>query len=338
MKKIQTVFVLIVSAATAWPQTVITFENHALKNGEDNPMSYCEYAEPGSAGSDISWDFSDLAFKKSFTGFLADPAQTELGQGFENANTELAEFGSRFYFHVDESNILQYGYSSSDGRSQIKYNAPFIKMKYPFSFGQVYSGSFNGNYLYNGIQTGAINGSYSVEADAYGTLTLPGNSVFENTLRVRSEKTYTTTFSNSTQEVSVVTYRWYNQYHRYPLLVLTEYTTRTGDHVSTNYQAAFNNKAVTSLTTPMITGSSLYPNPVTTSLMLDFNATAAGKFSVSILDAAGKIVHSFNTEITQSGQTQLDLSSEIQGLQPGAYTVIATGEGLQLRNSFTKVK
>ncbi len=328
--------VLITFSIAISAQTVINFETHALKNGADNPMSYCAYLAPGQAGENVRWDFQDLEFLKDFTGYLSTTKQSDKALVSPESNVELTEFNSRFYFHVDESGIEQYGYSSADGRIQVNYQTPFIKMKYPFAFGDAYSGSFNGIYSYAGKKSATVSGSYSVEADAFGTLVLPGNSVFEHTLRVRTEKNYTNDFSGTSQEVTVITYRWYNSFHRYPLLVLTEYTTRSGKSVTTSYQAAYNNTAITGIDASEISQVSLYPNPVSDVLHLQFESAAPGPLYFNIIDASGKLVQSFRKDL--AGTTIISLTEEIQGLQPGVYTLQASGDNVAIRQTFTKIR
>lgn len=335
MKKITTIIsTLVLTGTICFSQTEITYATHALLNGVDNPMSYCEYMEPGTFGPNITWNFSELQFKNAFTGFLTNSQLTENGPAFPQANTELAEFNSRFYFNVSETQAAQYGYSSADGRSRIYYENPFIKMKYPFAYSNTFSGSFSGSYEYTNAPTGSISGSYSVVADAFGTLILPGNKEFESTLRVKTEKTYETVFSSSTQEVKIVTYRWYNQTHRYPLLVLTEYTTTVGDNVNINHQAAYNSNAVNNIQ-PLITESILlYPNPASSALTLELNSRLTGSLEFEIFDASGRSVRKFSREVT-SGYQSFDLSEEISGLQPATYMMVIGSEKDKIIKNFT---
>jgi hypothetical protein len=334
MKKIIALLTAIVLTGTiCFSQTELTYASHALLNGEDNPMSYCEYMEPGTFGPNVSWDFSELQFKKAFTGYLTNSQLTDNGSAFPLANTELAEFNSRFYFDVNENQIEQYGYSSADGRSRIYYETPFIKMKYPFVYGDDYSGSFSGSYEYASVPTGTISGNYTIEADAFGTLILPGGKQFESTLRVKTTKSYETVFSNSTQEVVIVTYRWYNQIHRYPLLVLTEYTTVVGDNEIVNHQAAYNNNAVNYIESMITESVLLYPNPASSALTLELNSTKSGSLEFEIIDASGKSVRQFNQEVI-AGYQSFDLSDEIKGLQPATYMLIIGAENDKIIKSF----
>ncbi len=305
------------SVASAQP--VLTFEINALKADVNNPMSYCVYKDAGLSGANVTWDFSDLEFVRSFTGFLKNSRTTEIGSTFQESNTELAEFDSRFYFKVNDNKIAQYGYSSANGRVQIRYDVPFIKMKYPFSYGDQFYGTFSGNTYYSRKIGGEMMGTYTVEADAYGTLHLPGNTVYDNTLRVRTEKNYTHTINSTSQEVRIITYRWYNEAHRYPLLVLTEYTVKSGNSVTIKYQAAYNNNAMNYIPPVLTESILLYPNPTSSSLALEYNAMSAGTLNISISDANGKVVRIFDEHISTGGIHYSDLSDKITDLKAGTY-------------------
>jgi hypothetical protein len=335
MKKIITFLSAIVLTGTiCFSQTVINHATHALLNGVDNPMSYCEYLNPGTPGQNITWDFSDLQFKNAFTGYLKNSQLTENGPAFPQANTELAEFSSRFYFDVNESQIEQYGYSSADGRSRIYYETPFIKMKYPFAYSDIFSGSFSGSYEYANVPTGSITGTYTVEADAFGTLILPGGKQFETTLRVKTIKSYENVFSNSTQEVEIITYRWYNESHRYPLLVLTEYTTKVGDNVNVNHQAAYNSNAVNHVVPLVVESILLYPNPASSALTLELNSQLTGSLEFELFDASGRSVRKFNREVIP-GHQSFNLSNEIKGLKPATYMIVIDNGKDKIVKNFT---
>jgi hypothetical protein len=343
MKKYAISFILtIIYALNAISQTaVITYQVHALKAGIDNPMSYCSYVAPGSSGENAIWDFSSLSFDQPFTGFLKN-SQVSANQAlFPKANTELGEFGSLFYFNVNEDQTDQYGYVSADGKTKITYSTPFVKMKYPFKYGDTYSGLLSGTYEYPGNVKGNLSGSYTVEADAFGSLILPGNVRFDNVLRIKTSKTEEIVLSNSVQVVEVSSYRWYNAAHRYPLLSLTEYTSKLGNSVNTNYQAAYNSNAINisnqSNYTVSLGDISLYPNPARTSLYLKAEVVNKGTLNFEICDASGKLIRSFNRQVTETGRSEFNLGPEISGLKPSTYLLIIISGDTDKTLNFTLI-
>jgi hypothetical protein len=339
MKKLLLTHIILFGiAALINAQTKLQYSVHAIHAGIDNPMTLCKYSNPGTAGANQKWDFSKLELVTPFTGFVAKSDFSQYNSFFPKANTVLTEFNSLFYLNVTESQTEQYGYISSDGKVKISYRTPFIKMKYPFGYGDIYSGTLSGTYKLVNISESDLAGDYTVEADAYGTLILPGNSVFNDVIRVKTYKEFTTKFPSGDQRVEIVTYRWYNAIHRYPLLVLTEYTTTFGQNKYSDYQAAYNAEA---LKTPNTASTSdvninLFPNPVTTVLHLTFNTPTIGQAEFSFYDAAGRNVLSISKEIVSEGVQEFDLSEYVSGFKSGKYILMINISGVTYQKEFVK--
>jgi hypothetical protein len=343
MKKIIISFlILFLFVLTLFSQITIQYSVHSLKAGDNNPMSYCSYVDPGESGANIVWNFSELKFEKPFTGFVLNSQFSDNQYLFPKANTVLGEFDARFYFDVNQNETDQYGFISSDGKSKEIYSVPFVKMKYPFSYGEAYSGVVAGTFEYSGNIKADMAGTYTVEADAYGTLILPNNTKFENVLRVKTSKSYRILFPNSVQELSISTYRWYNAFHRYPLLVLTEYTTKTGNSIRVDHQAAYNSDAIdfkASDPFPVtLEGISIFPNPVRTLLMLRAESLNTGSLNFEIHDLTGKEVRIFERQISEVGTCEFDLSSEIIELKPASYILIVSDGSSRKSLDFTIIK
>jgi hypothetical protein len=319
MKQIYTFLSAILLTTIAFGQPTLTYDSHALKDGIHNPMTLCEYIDPGNAGTDVVWDFSKLVAKQQFTGHINNALSKPI---FSDATTELEEFGTSFFFKIDDESVLQVGYASNNGKSIVQYDEPFEKMRFPFAFSDHYSKNFAGSYKVNGTRVGEINGNGSIEADAWGKLILPNNSVYENTLRVKTTKSYKTEFSNSEQNVEIVTYRWYNSINRYPLLVLTEYKTISNSNENISYQAAYNNNAVHALA---VSSNSInehvdvYPNPVKDFIKVKIYAEKASQAQLSIFDITGKKIF-VNVDYNLSqGDNEITLYNEVTSLRSGTY-------------------
>jgi hypothetical protein len=342
MKKITILLAIIpLSLNFLYAQTTLQYAVHALKAGKDNPMSYCSYSDPGMGGNDQTWNFSKLQFEKPFIGYVKEPDYTDYKSAFPKSNTVLTEFNTLFYLNVTKDQVAQYGYISSDGNTKITYSVPFIKMKFPFGYGDIYSGSIIGTTEEQGKLTGNITGNYTVEADGYGALILPNNTIFEDVLRVKTIKTYDNQLSNLNQHVSIVTYRWYNAVHRYPLLVLIEIKSSSGGDESINYQAAYNSDAIPNLKATGLELSEdnlvLFPNPVTSSLTMTFSSPVSGNMNVEFYHADGKLILSFNQDYHQ-GTFNYDLTKYVSGFNPGQYILVANFGGSRIVKDFTLVR
>jgi len=340
MKRFCTTISLLAVFIIVNAQPTLTYDSHALLNGIDNPMTLCAYQTPGSAGQDITWDFSSIKEIKSFSGTIITASETG---DLSSANTELTEFGSKFYFDVSEDGINQIGYKSSSGSTSIIYDAPVAKISYPFSYGNSYTSPFSGEYILNSNKVGDIAGTCSVEADASGTLTLPGNVTYNNTLRLKTVKTYTTSYTSGTEiDHEIVTYRWYNSTHRYPLLVITKITTDNGGTISTSTQAAYNNNAVLNTSNPLSLNFNehvtVYPVPASNELNLKIYSNNKSVAEVAIFDLAGnKMVHLPAININK-GINNISISDEVSLLEAGTYLLNIIKEGQKVTREISLIR
>ena len=325
---------------SGYAQTTLTFEKHALLAGENNPMKICTYIAPGEGGENVTWDFSALKFKEDFVGYLNKTTSNIDEQLFGDANTVLQEFNSKFYFNITKDGMDQLGYASMSGRSVIYYGKPFKKMVFPFTYNDEFYGYFDGNYSYDNGQKGTIDGNYSVKADGAGKLILPNNTVYENTLRVHTEKFYTLDLGTSEQLVRINTYRWFTENHRYPILVLIEMKTKTGDRVSVTTQAAYNTDAlkVTAKTDVFANADvKLYPTNVSTELNLEFGVENGGTAYAEVIDLSGKKVMALGQINMVAGHNHFVFNSQLQDLPQGAYYIHVQGDNLNIVEPFNLI-
>ena len=231
------------------------------------------------------------------------------------------------------------GMASNDKSVVIKYDQPFLKMKFPFTAGDAFAGSISGTYAAGSLKA-TISGSYSVEADGWGKLILPGNVIAENTLRVKSVKNYDRIFTSSTQHIEITTYRWYNEYNRYPLLVLTSIKATTGSRVTTTSQAAYSNRLKTTLPVKKTTLSendlSLYPNPVSDKLTIKYQVETPGKVTIELYDNTGKKIRSLLDKNLNAGNYSLELDTQSEGLPSGMYYIRAIMNGMTITKEFIR--
>ncbi len=137
---------------------------------------------------------------------------------------------------------------------------PIKKVIYPFTYGDKLSGNFSARTLYpNSTLEHRMAGSYSSEADAYGTLVMPGGQVLKNVLRLKTIEKYVEERC-STAEVEMVKYLWYIEESRYPVFVTWDITYSYEDGRKTSSQASF----YTMAELPQAQDQPVYESPVTT--------------------------------------------------------------------------
>lgn len=322
-------FIIFIASGNA--QVKLDYANHALLSGQNNPMTLAGYVDPGPAGTNQLWDFSELKPLKKFTGLLEQTALKKSTLNFVSANTSLQEFGNNFYFHVDQSKIELHGYESSNGNVKIKYDKPFVKMRYPFTYGESFAGTFSGTYMVNEL-SGPVTGTYNVEADAEGKLILPGNIEIDQTLRVKTIKKYERTLKDRTNEIEIVTYRWYSQNERYPLLVFITTTVKSGSGKSVSHKAAYRDEMnnITSNQNVIAEGYfkyEVYPNPYKDVINMNYKLNDKGNLLIELLDNSGKRLKTILNKEMNAGTHSIEYNAQQNGIVPGLYYIRASYNG-----------
>lgn len=322
MKKIYTLLldVAIVSTITA-QNVVLTYSNHALSPDNDNQMKLTRWVSPGSGGENQLWDFSNLEEVKDFEGYVRSSYEVDVENVFPESNVALNEFGNKFYFKLNEESLEQYGMTSSSGTVSIEYDRPYVKMKYPFAYGNSFSGTYGGTYKSSSLEV-SLDGSYEVEADGYGKLILPNGVEVDNTLRVVTKRSYTRNFTNP-NEIEITTYRWYNETERFPLLVLTTIKSTTNGKSSTSHQAAFRESVATSVETidAELFDVKIYPNPFQDQFAINYKVEKNADILIELFDNTGKKIETLVENKLQEGNYTYRYNSKENNLSQGIYFI-----------------
>jgi len=220
MKRLYTLaLILAVGTTLLAQQVVLTSKTHGLASDNVNEMKMAVYEDPGSSGKNQIWDLSGMKSSKDIQGLVTRASESDPDLHFSLANVVLNEGGHNFFFCQEEDVLTAWGTMTSTGQVRMKYHQPFIKMKYPFTFGDEFSGNYEGTY-YLGDKEAPLTGTYSAKGDGYGKLILPGGKEINNTLRVVSTRSYEVMLESGTQTYDILTYRWYSRNERFPLAVL----------------------------------------------------------------------------------------------------------------------
>lgn len=86
--------------------------------------------------------------------------------------------------------------------------------------------------------------------------------------------------------------------------------------------------------TPAPTGLSIYPNPVTDFMQINFTAPVAGEYSISVLNALGQVIGTIYQGDLLSGDNQIDYSA--QHLPQGIYFLRVESQGSVTTQKFIK--
>lgn len=331
MKKMYILILLGFFTFTLQAQFLMKSNTHMLRQGDEHYFIIANNVGPGVGGEDITWDFRALSNKSNLTSYMYSAYTTEKSMEIPEANAVLEEFGNMFYFKVSEGMIEQYG-TVTPNNTVTKYAKPFVKMVFPFNYGDTYSGDFSGtiegenNYLAN------FNGTYSLEADAYGTLILPGDIVYKNVIRIKTVKEQC--YNNQACNCQLISYKWYSEDIRYPLLTIIQNKTSNGLKTSrTAYYAKAENIQPNVENKTLISENikaTIYPNPFKEEFKIDYTISKAADVTIEIYDNSGKKVSSVNKLNQQAGLYTEIIKSYKLGDQLGIYhiRIIAGGESV----------
>jgi hypothetical protein len=252
---------------------------------------------------------------------MLDPQSTE--NKIEKSNLVLEEFGNKFYFQTSEDGMLQYGSVACNSVTQ--YDKPFVKLKFPFSYGNKVTGNYSGTQT-AGTSVVEVSGTYEIFADAYGSLLLPDDVIFENVLRVK--QTRLINYKNSSNQIKEITYRWYDKDVRYPVLVIVKYETENNANIAeiAMYSEAINHKKSAQLSAAIenihgLTNVNAYPNPFDEVLNISYNLDKDSKVIIDLYDVSGKLYKNVLQTSQDGGLHNLELSSSQLNMMPGVYYV-----------------
>ena len=312
-------------------QFLMQSNTHLLRTGDEHYFIITNNAGPGTGGTNVIWDYSSLEQNSTLTSYMYSAYSTEKSAEIPEANAVLEEFGNKFYFKVSDGLIEQYG-TVTQNNTITKYDQPFVKMVFPFNYGDQYSGNFSG--VVEGINNykASFTGTYSLEADAYGTLILPGNIVYKDVVRIKTEKQQC--YNNQNCNCSVITYKWYSQDVRYPLLTIIQNKTTQGVKTSrTAYYAKAESKKTDRTDVSFASENikaKVYPNPFQSEFKIDYTIIQNSDVMIEIYDNSGKRLRSISKLNQKAGLYSETIQSNKLGEQLGIYhiRIIAGNESI----------
>jgi hypothetical protein len=317
MKNIVLVLILSGIIFSAIAQPVIT-QNNIYLIGDQTQIAWCNNAtEPGVAGMNVTWDFSDLNEVEELVFDYVEPSSTVFGYQFPDATL----------CGVDEENYHSF-YSLSNGFLTVEGYAGYVegavdtlKIVYtdseqyipiPFEFGDTHSDVFEGSSEILGF-TATIEGELDYEADGYGTLILP-NGTYENVIRYRLNRTQQNTVFGQTSTTTKEQWGWMSPDHRFWLCLMETNNDGFGTEDIVWYAK---NPLILSNRDLTLSDVKVYPNPSQQGQSLYFESDFEGMTTIQIFSMDGKLVGDSNQFISM-GQNEIRVTA---GLSTGLYTM-----------------
>lgn len=165
---------LSLAAATCTAQVTFTSTDLTPIPGEAFSYADIPYAPPGPGGTGLLWDLSGGAPAGSFA-FAWQAPTTD--PDFPTADLERTTPGYFEYYDAGPAALSQLGMFYGLSLATTIYTDPRDELRFPLTLGSAYSDAYAGISIYpdgmGSYDTAAVSGTYSVEADAVGTLVLP---------------------------------------------------------------------------------------------------------------------------------------------------------------------
>ncbi len=321
MKKIFTLaFSVVCALSVMQAQVTMTLSSHGLKPGDTHSSQLVEFKEPGMSGQGLVWDFSSLnPLEDADNSLVGTENNSEYNVGVTRGSDDI-----RFFYSNTELSNEYRGYKS--GEFVVYYNQPMVKTVYPQTYGTAFNGSFEGTMSYNGKTTGNIAGTYSTQADATGTLLLPGNVTLP-VLRVKTTERFTQWACGNTI-VETEKYLWYAQDTRYPVFVSMITTTQNlGDKsVQATKRSYFNmNIEQPQLKTTKDPNAEIAykisPNPFKDMIKISYVLPYEMKVSIDLYNAQGVKLTNIQPVQMQNGTQEITTNIAPYAQNEGIYFV-----------------
>ncbi len=327
MKKIILCWALLLVLTSAMAQSyIMTYTSNAPRTGDALTVYNIAYMNPGPAGANKIWNFSALTYTSParIDHIYSQPNNYLPGVGVYN--TVSTEDGSEYYYNVTTARSEVKGYINTD--ISLVYTDPIIKMKYPFAYGNTFTDTYTGNALYKSYAEINFSGNYTVTADGFGKLYLPGRKI-GNVLRVKVQVTNQETQPCEIYESNRTFYMWYAKGYRYPLLVLSSTVTVNEQGIQKTSTSGYYNpqtgtaKAEELAVDEIDNGKlaiSTFPNPFYEDLNCSYLLKKSSDVTIELFDIAGKLKRVITkNKFQQEGMHTFDINAVSAGLVPGVY-------------------
>lgn len=292
----------------------------------------CQAMAAGNAGANQTWNFSGLAGNDTTTfTYMANPA----GSPFPTANlVEKSSDTTYRFLNKTASATYTVGITDSSASSDnavISYTNTALNMQRPLTYNTTATDSFV-HTIANGMFTVNGKGEVQMKVDGYGTLVLP-NGTYSNVLRLRIETNQKDSIGaplNMAVITKLVSYAWYDNAHKAPLLRIDSNDVSGAPDVAVSYLVKENYPVgISPISTKNFEFYAFFNGN-----QLDVNgAFENGKsYDLTILDLSGRTIHA---ETFTAGGTEKHVA--LQTDAPAGIYVISVKQSDGTAGGFIKV-
>lgn len=283
-------FITMLSTAFFLKAQPVFLHNNMAPIGFSAEISVSGPVSPGPAGTNQTWDFSNVSLVSYGTFEIVDPATTPyagllLGSTNYCYKLSLSSGMTGYdYYNLLPNSMDKMGQNMNSGGGEI-FTDPKIDLKFPFNYGDSYFDAF--------AKTNGGSGNVTKTFDAYGTLITP-DQTFHNVVRIH------TVWDDQAWQ-----YQWWNSESVHPIWSVDSESTIALASGTTGIGEGLTNAVTLSLT----------PNPARDYCLI--TVTQEVIKNIQIIDMAGKV------KKTYAGNQH---GFDVKGLAKGLYIVRITLE------------
>lgn len=291
--------------------------------------SFTTQVNPGSSGTNQTWDFSSLTGTPA-TSIVVLPSSTPNGSYFPNANTAWSTPGVGYSYMKTSSTAWQNcGFSPELSPVILSYSDLEDMLRFPFTYNNSYTDTWATQFVSAGY-TYYRTGTTTVTADGYGTIIIPGGT-YTNVLRVHFLQEYQDSTYISIPYIINYTndeYIWYKDgYHCQLAAIYTLTSSMSSTSYGGNYPTLSSD--VNEIYNP-ISFLTVFPNPATDNITLNFILQQSGELEIIVSDITGRQTSVLHTQAAIIGENSINMDLSV--LSSGIYIVNIRLQGINIAN------
>lgn len=307
-------FLAVALPLVGFAQPVLTSADLVPQAGEVHQLHSTSYVSPGSAGANVTWDFSALSSQGVSSVSYVAPSGTPYVSNFPGATVATDNGNGSYYYYKGSSSAFSVDGVFAGG-ALISYSNDQDIYRFPLTYNSSYTDPFEATFVNGGV-TFHRHGTISVTGDAYGTLILPGGTI-QNVLRVKIVEDYQDDYSvggtNQSIQYDSEGYAWFRAGISQTLMSVSTFTSGI-----TNVQGA--SFADASIGFGELSNEKLslnvFPNPAKDNVTVEVDVDGLENVEVTLYNSMGaQVGNLLNTNLTDgSHRLPVDLSGYAKGI------------------------
>jgi hypothetical protein len=309
---------LALGGSVSFAQTTLTATGINPVIGESYTLKDGAYLSPGNSGAGQTWNFSTMTGTSAGLTTIVSPSTTPSASSFPTANACGKNTTANNYLYYNTSATAYKNVGLSGGGVNFIYSNPEDFLHFPFALNNSYVDSWAANFV-SGGSTWYRTGATTVTADGTGTLITP-TATYTNVMRVHfvqayQDSTYMAGFGPYVIVYDNDEYMWYKNGIHTQIAAVYTLTNDAGGAPSSGGIFLSGTVGINEAA-DFITSSTVFPNPASAQITVDFTLTENKKVNVQLFKSLGQVV-----EIGQSAEgiqgvnkMQLDIANLPEGI------------------------